>query len=276
MLHRYTSFTLDFKRTTPSTPSSRRPIRNTVQNNGLKSMPPVPKGIDALCHPLRPHLAKFIPIAFPSYRRANPLSCFSHGDLVRSCHAPPKNLLQKGFSRKSLDQSSPCSNSRRLHSFRRVKTGPSDLPRQPKVHEFKNTDQGDVSPELGNSDLHKELQHVALKGDFVRTYVLVEALVKERGVEPNINLYLALILANACTQYGSPAEVKRLLVEIEKEGLVPDPAIYHAVLKVARWPRWQSMDTVCLLIRTTRSSPYIHTTYSAKTCSNIFVKDGSP
>ncbi|MCJ1468599.1 hypothetical protein MMC07_007228 [Pseudocyphellaria aurata] len=218
-------------------------IRNIIQSDGLKSMPPVPKGTDALCHPLCAHLASFTRIVLP-HRRANLLSCFSHGDSIRLCLTPPKIFPQKSFSKnppRQFRQFFPGSNSRWLHSFRRVESGPRDLPRQPRLHEFKGTDQGYVSPEQGDSDLHKELQHVSLKGDFIRTYALVEALVKERGVEPNLNLYLALILANTCTQYGSPAEVKRLLVEIENEGLVPDAAIYLAVLKVARW---QSMDPV--------------------------------
>ncbi|MCJ1429866.1 hypothetical protein MMC29_007781, partial [Sticta canariensis] len=157
-------------------------------------------------------------------------------DIVPLCHAPAKkNILQNGFIRNTPAPSvlpSPPSIALGFRSFRRVETGPKDPPRLPKLHEFKDTPQGYVSPELGTPALYDELQHVSLKGDFIRIHVLVEALVKERGEEPNIQLYLALILANTSTQHGSPAEVERILDEMENEGLGPNPAVYHAVLKV--------------------------------------------
>lgn len=197
-------------------------------------MPPVHRGIDVLWHCLCPDFANFTPITL-SYRISKPLSLFSQGDIVPSCHTPAKkNLRQKAFLGNKPCPYFPPSNFPRFRSFRKVDTGPKDLPRQPKLHEFKDTHQGYVSPELRNVALYNELQDVSLKGDYIRTYVLVEVLVKERGEEPNIRLYLALILANTSAQHGSPAEVTRLLDEMESEGLVPDSAIYHAVLKVTR------------------------------------------
>lgn len=221
----------------------------------LRSMPPVCRDIDALCHCLRPHLSRVTPVTL-SYRTSKSLSFFSQGDIVPVCHAPGKKTLRKGFIRNTPRPTFSPSRFVRFRSIRRVETGPKDLPRQPKLHEFKDTQQGYVLPGLENSALYNELQHVALKGDFIRTHVLVETLVKERGEEPNINLYLALILANTSTQHGSPAEVKRLLDEMENEGLVPNSAIYHAVLKVARQ---QPIDAISLLTCAGRSLPYIHT-----------------
>lgn len=196
-------------------------------------MPPVCRDIDALCHCVRPHLNRVTSVTL-SYRTSKSLSFFSQGDIVPVSHPPAKKTQRKGFIRNTPGPTFSPSSLVRFRSFRRVKTGPKDLPRQPKLHEFKDTQKGYVSPGLGISALYNELQHAALKGDFIRTHVLVEALVKERGEEPNIHLYLALILANTSTTHGSPAEVKRLLDEMENEGLVPDSAIYHAVLKVAR------------------------------------------
>lgn len=232
-------------------------------------MPPVHKGIDAFRQCLRPHLGKFTSITL-LYRILKPLSCFSQGAKknirpkgfarntssnflrlwsirraktgLRDLSSQPRSHEFKDrfrlFRRVKTGPKDPL-HQPKLHEFkekfrvfRLVKTGPKDPPHQPKLHEFKDTPQAYISPELGNPALYNELQHVALQGDFVRTHVLVEALVKERGEEPSVQLYLALILANTSTQYGSPAEVGRLLDEMDNEGLVPDSAIYHAVLRV--------------------------------------------
>ena len=61
---------------------------------------------------------------------------------------------------------------------------------------------------------------------------VVRLLVEERGQKPNLRLYDALLLANTDNQYGSAAEVARILDEIAVEGLTPDSATYHAALRV--------------------------------------------
>lgn len=114
---------------------------------------------------------------------------------------------------------------------------PIQLPRRvpvesPNGRELKNRAQGLVVPGRGTDALYRELEYAGLRGDFLRVRILVEALVKERGEEPNLPLYLGLILANTNPQHGSPAKVKDLLEEMGTEGLVPDSSIYHAILKV--------------------------------------------
>ena len=225
-------------------------------------MPSVHRGFDALwswfC--LRPRLHRYLSNFTLPYSASKSLSFLSQPDIVPTvtlCRTPAKKILQNCFIRSTPATSVPPSLpsiALRFSSFRRIETGSKDPPRLPKLHEFKDTPQGFVSPELVTPALYDELQHVSLKGDFIRTHVLVEALVKERGEEPNIQLYLALILANTSPQHGSPAEVGRLLDEMKNEGLGPDPAIYHAVLKVAHW-RYHC--DLCELTRATRSSPYI-------------------
>ena len=235
-------------------------------------MPPVHKGIDAFRTYPRPYSSGFIsrPLSFlffsqrtrkkglqkgfignipsPSFPPLNSLRSLS----IRRVKTGRKDLLPKpklhGFKDTSPRSASPkvgepantpgpsFSHLDSLPSFsiRRYEIGPKDLPPRPKLHQFKDTSQGYISPQLGNPALYEELKCAALKGDFVRTHVLVEELVKRRGEVPNIRLYHALILANTSPQYGSPTEVMKLLDEIENEGLALDPAIYHAVLKVAR------------------------------------------
>ena len=68
--------------------------------------------------------------------------------------------------------------------------------------------------------------------NYARIRDVVRLLVEERGQKPNLRLYDALLLANTDNQYGSAAEVARILDEIAVEGLTPDSATYHAALRV--------------------------------------------
>ena len=63
---------------------------------------------------------------------------------------------------------------------------------------------------------------------------IVEHLVKARHEKANIPLYNALILANGDTQMGSAGEVAALFQEMETEGITPESATYHAILKVCK------------------------------------------
>lgn len=122
--------------------------------------------------------------------------------------------------------------------------------------------------------LYRELEDASLKGDYLRVRILVEALVKERGEEPNLPLYLGLILANTSPQHGSPAEVKDLLEEMGAEGLIPDSSIYHATLKVflisTRYLSFMLAHTY------DRFLLFILITFFARTFSKSFIEDGSP
>lgn len=102
----------------------------------------------------------------------------------------------------------------------------------------KGREVGDTKEQLRLSQLTKidglyhELNRYSSKTDFLRVYETVGELVKQHGEAPNRPLFLALILANTDAQHGSITEVLRLLQEMAENGIQPDSAIFHAVLKV--------------------------------------------
>ena len=79
---------------------------------------------------------------------------------------------------------------------------------------------------------YQNLRQIALGAKYRQTQECVRILVEERGEKPNLRLYDALLLANADHEHGSASEVARILEEMENEGLTPDSATYHAVLRV--------------------------------------------
>ncbi len=190
----------------------------------------VQRGIDGLRHCLCPVLSRCGPTSVGSISKLTAKS-FKRGLLNQDGIAPYCSVL-RGLPRNQNSLSTPNSGFRSSHSFRLVRQDPLEVPREHNLRDLRDSSHGPVLPQLGNDALYTELQYAALKGDFLRVYCLVEALVKERGEEPNLQLYLSMVLANTNPQHGSPAEVKRLLEEIASEGLVPDSSIYHAVLKV--------------------------------------------
>ena len=85
---------------------------------------------------------------------------------------------------------------------------------------------------LTTQDAYEELRRASIQADALRVHAVVELLVLHRHEKPNPRLYQALLLANADSYHGSPAEVRRLLREMEDENIMPDASTYHAVLKV--------------------------------------------
>ena len=79
---------------------------------------------------------------------------------------------------------------------------------------------------------YQNLRQIALGANYRQTQECVRILVEERGEKPNLRLYDALLLANADHEHGSASEVARILEEIKNEGLTPDSATYHAILRV--------------------------------------------
>ena len=79
---------------------------------------------------------------------------------------------------------------------------------------------------------YHSLRQIALGANYRQTQECVRILVEERGEKPNLRLYDALLLANADHEHGSASEVARILEEIKNEGLTPDSATYHAILRV--------------------------------------------
>lgn len=92
----------------------------------------------------------------------------------------------------------------------------------------------DSSHSQDNALLFEELKRLSLKGSYVRVQKLVDKLVRERDQKPSIRMFDALILANVDPRHGSSAEVAYLLQEMTDEGIVPDAATYHSILKVCR------------------------------------------
>ena len=84
--------------------------------------------------------------------------------------------------------------------------------------------------EIGTA--YQNLRQIALGANYRQTQECVRILVEQRGEKPNLRLYDALLLANADHEYGSASEVARILEEIKNEGLTPDSATYHAILRV--------------------------------------------
>ncbi|KAL9639914.1 MAG: hypothetical protein Q9164_000617 [Protoblastenia rupestris] len=84
----------------------------------------------------------------------------------------------------------------------------------------------------GLQETYEDLWHMARKADYLKVQALVKYLVQECREKPNTRLYDALILANANAEYGSPAEVTTLMQEMAEEGITPDSATYHAILRV--------------------------------------------
>lgn len=80
--------------------------------------------------------------------------------------------------------------------------------------------------------VYQRLHQTALEGNFPQTQACVNIILKERGEKPNIRLYGALLLASADHEFGSASEATSVFEEMVNEGIIPDSAIYHAVLRV--------------------------------------------
>lgn len=80
--------------------------------------------------------------------------------------------------------------------------------------------------------LYNQLSESSNEQDYPRTQALVSELVLNHGERPNLRIYTALVLANASPNFGSAAEAEALLGELEDEGITPDSAFLHAMLRV--------------------------------------------
>ncbi|EXJ81705.1 hypothetical protein A1O1_07770 [Capronia coronata CBS 617.96] len=61
---------------------------------------------------------------------------------------------------------------------------------------------------------------------------ILEILIRDRKVKPSAAHYEALILANCFPELGTVENVKMILEEMEREGILIEPSIYYAVLTV--------------------------------------------
>lgn len=62
---------------------------------------------------------------------------------------------------------------------------------------------------------------------------ILKILVQDRKVKPSAAHYEALILANCFPELGSVENVKVILEEMEREGVLIEPSIYYAILRVS-------------------------------------------
>jgi hypothetical protein len=82
-------------------------------------------------------------------------------------------------------------------------------------------------------ELHEALRQLrASKSPYGEIADMVEYLVRVRGEKPSLLHYDALIFANADPERGSAEVVAQLLMEMKKEGIVPDSGLYHSALHV--------------------------------------------
>jgi len=61
---------------------------------------------------------------------------------------------------------------------------------------------------------------------------LVQFLIEYRGEQPSVEHYDALIRANSDAEYGSVEVARRLLQEMQREGVQPNSSVYHSILQV--------------------------------------------
>ena len=120
---------------------------------------------------------------------------------------------------------------------------------------------------------YQTLRQIALGANYRQTQECVRILVEQRGEKPNLRLYEALLLANADHEHGSASEVARILEEITNEGLTPDSATYHAILRVNNEQKILYTFTQLSL---GRYSPYIPITSSDTIYSSNYANDGFP
>ena len=120
---------------------------------------------------------------------------------------------------------------------------------------------------------YQNLRQIALGANHRQTQECVRILIEERGERPNLRLYEALLLANGDHEHGSAFEVARILEEIKNEGLTPDSATHHAILRVHHE---EKILYTCTQLILGRSSPYIPIISSDTTYSSNYANDGFP
>lgn len=161
-------------------------------------------GIDVLWNCLRPAFS-------PSNLRSSYL-------LISSLHT----------STKSCGKTLQCP-SRAKHIFHQIRPFHGEV-RRPKNRPRPKQD--DPVERLYRELHDHEINQPGRQVDFLRVYETVGELVRKHGEAPSRRLYLALVLANRDAQHGSVTEILRLLQEMVDNGIQPDSALYHAMLKV--------------------------------------------
>ena len=86
---------------------------------------------------------------------------------------------------------------------------------------------------LSNMDLHARLKDLCTApNNYIKIARLVAYLIEVRGEQPSVEHYDALIRANSDAECGSVEIVRRLLNEMQTEGVQPTSSVYHGILQV--------------------------------------------
>jgi hypothetical protein len=84
-------------------------------------------------------------------------------------------------------------------------------------------------------DLEDMLQNLMTKSpSMMAATAILRVLIRDRHTRPNVRHYKALILANTDGKHGSPDNIRKLLKEMEDNGIPADAGALHAVLQVGR------------------------------------------
>ncbi|KAK2756761.1 hypothetical protein FQN54_005207 [Arachnomyces sp. PD_36] len=87
--------------------------------------------------------------------------------------------------------------------------------------------------ERSTNNLENLLQdHVEDCPTVAGTIRILQVLIRDRQIKPQVRHYRALILANTDPQRGSPIQVRKLLQEMEQNGVPADSGTLHGALKV--------------------------------------------
>jgi hypothetical protein len=87
------------------------------------------------------------------------------------------------------------------------------------------------------SNLESMLQQVISKSpNMIAATAILRVLIRDRHVRPQVRHYRALILANTDGKHGSPDNVRKLLKEMEENGVAADSGTLHSALQVGKRP----------------------------------------
>lgn len=125
-----------------------------------------------------------------------------------------------------------------LHTSQLMAQGPASAPPKrfspggKKKREPKNELPSDLV-KRSTSNLENILQdHVENSPTVEGCARILQILIRDRQVRPQVRHYRALILANTDAKRGSPVQVRKLLQEMEHNGVPADSGTLHAALKV--------------------------------------------
>lgn len=153
------------------------------------------------------------------------------GNLVRKTTALP-NVKYNAFNRPGLDDN-PDARRDQEHTVESASRHETSVLRESlrrqRREALRNVQGTDVEVKQA---LYEMLRRSAGLGRTDEVAMIVEELVAERQEPPNLRIYAAMIISNVNSEYGSAADVERILAEMDAEGLTPDASCYHNALRV--------------------------------------------